>query len=382
MRGSVFHALNRFGERSETFIADAITDLDALGWKAWVASAHPPVNRDEFPFPPEERFLAPCRPPAIRRAAARLKTREARLRWAEWWRPVMEALEPDVIQLHFGWTAAAFALERFGIPIVVSFHGSDVRSWPHEEVANQRVYEELFGYLRYATASSQSLAQDIRELGFRGRLEVIPPGVHLDSFRFRPPRETVDITNLLFVGRQVSCKGLDVLLTALRDVVQQRLEVRLVVIGDGPDATRNSALSTSLGLDSFVEFRGSQAHDEVLRALQQADILIVPSRTSAAGEAEGSGLAPKEAFAVGVPVIATDCGGLPETMPPSQRGELVPEGDPAALARGILELLARPERWRQKAVTAREWVEVESDASKLTERTARLYEDMRDERER
>ena len=237
MRGSVFHALNRFGERSETFIADAISDLDALGWKAWVASAHPPVNRDEFPFPPEERFLAPCRPPAIRRAAARLKTREARLRWAEWWRPVMEALEPDVIQIHFGWTAAAFALERFDIPIVVTFHGSDVRSWPHEEVANQRVYEELFGYLRYATAGSQSLAQDLRELGFRGRLEVVPPGVHLDSFRFRPPRDTVDTTNLLFVGRQVSCKGLDVLLTALRDVVQQRLEVRLAVIGDGPDAS-------------------------------------------------------------------------------------------------------------------------------------------------
>jgi glycosyltransferase involved in cell wall biosynthesis len=190
------------------------------------------------------------------------------------------------------------------------------------------------------------------------------------------PSSSVEENRLLYVGRQVVCKGLDILLTAMRRVIDKRPNTVLVVVGDGPEAARNEKLVHSLGLAAHVEFRGAQPHGEVARELRDVQALVVPSLTSPAGEAEGSPVAPKEAFASGVPVIATSCGGLPEVVAPSQRARLVPEGDAPALAQAILDFLARPETWREQAVVARKWAEEQFDSRRLAERMGNLYEEV------
>jgi glycosyltransferase involved in cell wall biosynthesis len=167
-------------------------------------------------------------------------------------------------------------------------------------------------------------------------------------------------------------------LTALRGVVDVFPDVGLVVIGAGDDFARNRELVRSLGLEHHVEFRGAQPHREVALELERAQALVVPSSTSAAGEAEGHPVAPKEAFAAGVPVIATTCGGLPEVFPPEQRAMLVRENDARGLAGAIVAFFEQPETWRERAVVARRWVEEQFDARRLVERVADLYGDMRD----
>ena len=370
--------MNRYGQRSETFLADLIADLDAAGWHASLVSHWPRVNPQEFPFPPDCRFLHPRRPPVWRSVVGRLADRPARDRSAEWWRPVIRQHAPDVVHVHFAWTGARVAFELLEVPTVVSFHGSDVRSWPHASATNRKTYGDLLRRLRYAIASSPSIAEQVRADGFRGRIEVISPGVHLDRFLFRPPVADVATPRLLFVGRQVECKGLDVLLTAMRHVVDECPATTLVVIGHGDDFARNHELVQSLELEAHVDFRGAQPHDAVARELRRAQALVVPSRTSAAGEAEGHPVAPKEAFAAGVPVIATVCGGLPHVFPPEQRATLVPEGDAPALGAAIVAFLRQPETWHETAITARRWVEEQFDARRLAERVARLYDEIRD----
>jgi colanic acid/amylovoran biosynthesis glycosyltransferase len=369
----VLHVVSTFGQRSETFIADVVADLDALGWTASVASLWPPVNREEFPFPPPERFLSPRRPPLWRSAVGRITGRSARVRGAEWWRPIVEDVQPDLVHIHFGWAAAKFAFERLPQPTVLSFHGSDVRSWPHESPTNRRTYDELFQVLRYAVASSVSIADEVSALGFQGRIEVINPGVRLDRFPFQMPSTDGESNRLLYVGRQVTFKGLDILLTAMRHVVDQHPNTVLAVIGDGPEAGKNEELARSLGLADHIEFRGAQPHSEVAVQLRAAQALVVPSRTTPVGDAEGHPVAPKEAFAAGVPVIATNSGGLVEVIPPRQREGLVPEGDAPALAQAIVEFLERRDTWRERATVAREWAEEQLDSSKLAERLGRYY---------
>jgi colanic acid/amylovoran biosynthesis glycosyltransferase len=373
----VLHVVNRLGQRSETFQTGLIADLAMLGWQAWVVSHWPPVNRDEYAFPADDHFLAPERPRPWRSAFGRLSGRSARTRAAQWWRGPVEDIDPDVIHIHFGWAAAPAAFELLGRPTVVSFHGSDVRSWPRARTENRQVYDELFSSLDYGIASSHAVADEVRGLGFRGRVEVIHPGVHLDRWPFRMPQHDVEAYRLLFVGRQVECKGLDVLLAAMPRVLDACPTTSLVVVGDGEDAERNRETVGRLDLESRVEFRGPQPHEYVLKALRDVQALIVPSRTSAAGEAEGHPVAPKEAFAAGVPVIATRCGGLPDVFPPDQRSGLVPENDPEALAEAIVELLRHPETWRERATAARKWAEEQFDARRLAERVASFYADMR-----
>jgi phosphatidyl-myo-inositol dimannoside synthase len=92
------------------------------------------------------------------------------------------------------------------------------------------------------------------------------------------------------------------------------------------------------------------------------------------GAAEGSPVVTKEAQAVGVPLVATDTGGIAETVPPEHRPDLVPGDDPPALADAVTRLLLDPEARVERARRAREWVEREFDATELARRTVRLYE--------
>jgi colanic acid/amylovoran biosynthesis glycosyltransferase len=359
---------------SQTFVADVVAGLGHAGWQAWVMSLQPPINRTLFPEPPDERILRPERPRLSRRLLNRLARRSTRDRMAYWWRPSIRASDPSVAHFHFGWAAAPCRLAVLGVPALVSFHGSDVTSWPHRAPENLALYEALFSELHHATASSRFIERRLRALGFAGETHVVPTGVHLDQFRYREPPANHEGARLLFIGRQVACKGLDVLLNALPRLAAEYPGVQLDVIGDGVERSANEALASRLGLRNRVTFHGAQPRVAVIAALHAADVLVVPSRRTALGEEEGSPVAPKEAMAVGVPVVATDVGGMPEVVPPDVGGELVPPESPEALAYRLRDMLASRDDWVRRARLGRRFVENNFDAERLLERTAAIYE--------
>jgi glycosyltransferase involved in cell wall biosynthesis len=285
--------------------------------------------------------------------------------------------EPDVLHVHFGWMGAEIGPTPVQCPVIVSFHGSDVTAWPHRDPRHLALYRQLFSEITYATASSRFIEERLRGLGYRGPLEVLPPGVRLEDFPFREPDVSRSEVRLLFVGRQVACKGLDVLLRALPEVPAARA-VTLDVIGDGAERKANERLARELGVDRRVRFHGARPRKAVVAAMAAADVLVVPSRVTRAGEAEGSPVAPKEALAVGVPVVATEVGGLPEVVPPEHRHELVRPDEPGALAAQIGELLADRPNWSHRARVGRGFVEDMFDWAQLGARTARMYEDVSD----
>jgi glycosyltransferase involved in cell wall biosynthesis len=359
----VAHVVHHYGKLSESFIPDALEELERAGAEAWVGTLSV-EGRETYPFPPDERLIV-CAPSVARRAFDRLRGRSGTERFAGEVAERLQPLAPAVVHAQFGWAAATgvAVAERLGVPAVTTFHGTDVT------VEGDGAYTGVFERLDTAVAVSRFIEGKLRALGYGGPIEIIPAGVRLDRLPFRGPQPEGE-PRLLFVGRLNEQKGLAVLLEAL-----PAIPARLDVIGGGPRRADLEALAKRLGVADRTTFHGPlPRREDVLEGLRRATVLVMPSRAMPDGAAEGSPVVTKEAQAVGVPLVATDTGGIAETVPPEHRGDLVPGDDPAALARAVTRLLDDPAARDDRARRAREWVEAEFDSAALARRTVALYE--------
>lgn len=386
-RGRVLHALSEFGAPSETFLTDRMIELERLGWESWVGTGELVAEPSAIEFPAMTRVVLGRSRDRWRERLLRSKRRGELHSW--WLDHAIERARPDLIHAHFGWTglAALGACRRHRLPLVVGFHGYDATVYPRygfgaldqpgAELA-PGIYASLFESADRILAVSEFVAMRLRELGCDREVEVIPSGIRLERFAFRGPRPASEELRVAFIGRLVPYKGLEVLLRALALLDAGVPRVHLDVIGDGPTRAADQALATELGVDA--RFHGAREHAFVASTLTRADVLAFPSRTTEAGQSEGLGNVVKEAFAVGLQIVATASGGIPETFPPELRGELVAENDERALARALTALWLRRDQWRTRAVRGREWVEEAFDWRVLAPRIAAVYEHVAERR--
>ncbi len=184
------------------------------------------------------------------------------------------------------------------------------------------------------------MQKDLTEHGLPiAGVRVIPNGVDLAHFRPAGPavRPLFRAGLVLFVGRLTFQKGIDVLLTAWRDV-QEHLphsqRARLVIVGTGPLRARLESLSVTLGIADSVEFVGVQV--DVAAWLRSSDVVVLPSRW------EGMPNSLLEAMASGLPCIATRVSGSEELIQHGINGLLVERDDDAGLAQALLSVLQNP----------------------------------------
>ncbi|MDX2253594.1 MAG: glycosyltransferase family 4 protein [Nitrospira sp.] len=262
----------------------------------------------------------------------------------------------DVIDAHFVYPdgfAAVLLGSVFHKPVVVSARGSDVN-----------VYKRLHGMpplLKYAlnrakhvVAVSHALGNAIASLDVsREHITVIPNGVDRTVF-FPQSRETArkalglpgSEKILLSVGHFTWNKGFDVVLRALKCVLEERadLPIRLVLLGDGTIRRELEAMTESLRLTQHVRFAGAVPNRELPLWYNAADAFCLASKD------EGWPNVLMEAMACGTPVIATKAGGIPEIIHAPHLG-LLSERTPEALAVAIRDALSR--EW-DREVLARE----------------------------
>ena len=169
----------------------------------------------------------------------------------------------------------------------------------------------------------------------RDRILVMPNGIDLE--RFKAARRDHDVFTLGFLGYLGTHKGLDVLLRAL-SLIGDSGEVRLLVAGDGDERSNLEALCQQLRLDQVVTFYGQVDHQRIAAIYEQMDVLVVPSVWP-----ENSPVTITEAMASGIPVIASDIGGISELVEHGVTGLLAPPRDPRALADLIERLLKDPD---------------------------------------
>jgi len=181
---------------------------------------------------------------------------------------------------------------------------------------------------------------------------VVYPSVDVSLTRLLPhakgPRKKV-----LFVGRLVPRKAVDVLLRAFQEVASVVGELDLDIVGDGPEKERLVALSNDLKLSDRIHFLGSLRGAPLYEEFAGADVLVLASR-STSDDAEGFGTVFIEAAVFGTPGIGSRSGGIPEAVVDGVTGILVPQDDITALAGAISALLRDDPLRARMADAARE----------------------------
>ena len=167
----------------------------------------------------------------------------------------------------------------------------------------------------------------------------------IETTRGSSPSSSDEGPVLVAVGRLVPEKGFDVLLRALQEVRKSFPATRLMVIGEGPSRPILERLASELNLDQAVVWMGFLKNP--FPHMSRAQILVAPSRWESFGNAVA------EAMALGVPVIATRCGGPEDLIESGLTGILVPVDDVQALARAIVALLGDEETRTELATAAR-----------------------------
>ena len=148
--------------------------------------------------------------------------------------------------------------------------------------------------------------------------------------------------------------------------VRQSVDARLVLVGDGPEYGRTRDLVEKLGLADMVRWVG--VVDDVAPILKAADVLLLPSET------ESFGLVALEAMASGVPVVASDVGGLPEVVEHGVSGFLAPVGDIDAMAGDCLAILADRTGARKFGLAARARASALFDYRSIVPQYEKIYE--------
>jgi L-malate glycosyltransferase len=144
--------------------------------------------------------------------------------------------------------------------------------------------------------------------------------------------------SILFVGRMIEWKGISILIQAIELVIPSIADVKLILIGDGPDLDKFKKQVQSLELDKVIQFRGKLSDSDLNIEYERSDLFILPSITQKNIVMEGLGVVLLEAMASGIPVIGSNTGGIPDIIEDGVNGLLVPPGDPKALALAIIRI--------------------------------------------
>jgi colanic acid/amylovoran biosynthesis glycosyltransferase len=203
----------------------------------------------------------------------------------------------------------------------------------------------------------------------------------VDTSRFVATPRTLrpgEPVKFIGIGRMVEKKGFDDALAAF-DLMRSKPnspDATLTLIGDGPLREKMMRKASRRGLSDRVTFTGLLAHVEVEKAIGEAHVFVLPSKTSKSGDMEGIPVALMEAMGTGMPVIATRHSGTPELVEHEVSGLLCDEGDRQALCANMERLATMPERWAEMGAAAANKVRADFDLNiwndKLLERLTAL----------
>jgi len=239
---------------------------------------------------------------------------------------------------------------EFGIPYVVTVHGSDLYTMLQSSVWSD-IARTVAREACAVVCVSERLAQDsISRLGVDpSTVVVIPDAYDEETFHFveRPSGpSTSGGIRLACVGRLEPPKGQDVLVEALGLPASRGVEARLALVGSGSLEPQLRRRASELGIADRVDFLGALPPERVAEVLAAADIYVQPSRR------EGFGVALVEAMATGLPAVATRSGG-PDGIVGEADGVLVAPDDPEALAAGLAQAIERRTQFDRLAIAAR-----------------------------
>lgn len=290
---------------------------------------------------------------------------------------LVKELRPDILHAHSPVLNAIPALRvarRHGLPVVY-----EIRAFWEDAAVDHGTTNE--GSLRYRLTRAletwalrrvdhvfticEGLRQDIVGRGISAaKVTVIPNAVDIESFQLSgAPDDALcaqlglrGATVIGFVGSFYAYEGLDLLLDACQTLAARHANLRVLLVGGGPQEAALKAQARHLGIEDKVIFAGRVPHGEVSRYYDLIDLLVYPRHSMRLTELV-TPLKPLEAMAQGRVFVASDVGGHKELIRDGETGHLFAADDPAALAAAVENMLAHRLRWADYRAAGRRFVE-------------------------
>jgi glycosyltransferase involved in cell wall biosynthesis len=228
-------------------------------------------------------------------------------------------------------------------PSIDSYNGADVMV-DMNKAAYREATSKMLDAVTMVLVRSESLRRAVVDLGCDPKkIEIQRTGIPLEQFPFRE-RAIPNNGEWRFVqaGRLIEKKGLFVTLRAFEIFVRQHPDATLTIAGEGPLLGDLETLARELKIAKSVSFTGFVSQKELREIYYRSHIFLHPSQTGLDGNQEGIPNSMLEAMATGLPVFATEHGGIPEAIEHGVSGVLVPERDEFALVEELLDAVQDP----------------------------------------
>ncbi|WP_173475011.1 glycosyltransferase [Fibrobacter succinogenes] len=258
--------------------------------------------------------------------------------------------KPDVIHAHWPFPHGYIALgaaKLFKIPLVLNFHGAELllirkKKWV------KPLLKFIIGQSQAIFANSSFTASKIKALR-NVNVEWSPYGTTLevDSRKSEvgsTPHPVNGKFKILFVGRHIERKGITYLIEAAKYLPADQFEIRIVGVGDLTEQLHVIANEVKQSNPDSAEiiFTGKLSPEDLANEYRTANVFTLPAIVDSKGDTEGLGVVLIEAMELGLPIVASNVGGIPDVVIDGESGILVPEKNPVALADAFKRLAADP----------------------------------------
>ncbi|WP_290726471.1 glycosyltransferase [Fibrobacter sp. UBA2449] len=294
---------------------------------------------------------------------------------------ICRKFRPDVIHAHWPFPHAYIALgaaKLFKIPLVLNFHGAELllirkKKWV------KPLLKFAIGQAQAVFANSSFTAGKIKALR-NVDVEWSPYGTTLESGSTSAgnggtsaivPHPVNGKFKILFVGRHIERKGICYLIEAAKHLPRDQFEIRIVGVGDLTDKLKSQAAEIEDAAE--IIFTGKLSPEELANEYRTANVFTLPAIVDSKGDTEGLGVVLIEAMELGLPVVASNVGGIPDVVVDGVSGILVPEKDPEALAGAYRRLAADPGLVKQLLEGAQKRIAECFSWDKIVERQIGVY---------
>jgi len=285
----------------------------------------------------------------------------------------------DIIHVHWPFPHIIFGIVMKIIkrkPLICTFHGGEIIFLENLPNIFKKIFIYLLKFSDFFTVNSNFTKDKLLKLtkkNFKDKIYIIPFGITVRKISLQNFKKENKNIRILFAGRLIERKGVHVLLRAFKKVTEFLENVELIIAGDGPWRKKLEDLAFELGIKEKVIFKGHLTKNELEEEYKNADIFVLPSIHDEKGDTETLGVVLIEAMEFGIPVIATNVGGIPDIVKDGYNGILVPEKDEDALKDAIIKLIKDENLRKEFSKNAKEYIKEKFNWDKIIRDLKEIY---------
>ncbi len=297
----------------------------------------------------------------------------------------LESINYDIVHCQFGIYAlqgklpadpGVLTLRSLGLlrgKLVVAFRGWDI-SWYIQEQGDL-VYDQLFQVADFFLTNCNFFRDRAIKIGCPPeKIVVNGSGLDCQKFAYQPRYFPDDgLIRLVTTGRLVEKKGIEYSIRAVAQLIPDFPNLEYKIIGDGYLRAELQQLIAELDVEDKIELLGWRQQQEIISILDSSHIFLAPCVTAKDGNQDAPVNTLKEAMAMGLPVISTFHGGIPELVQDGISGYLVAERDATAIANKLRYLIENPTLWQDMGMSGRKFVEQNYDMNQLNDELEKIY---------